>query len=203
MNLEFIVKVANSLDAQKTADYTWAANAIDMALASAYDAGAGDSDAMYQAALEHIRHFANILDVDGHHKVADLLDQIMSKTAEAQKDYSNLYDSADHRQKTLFQALEDGANAATEPEFESWKGGGHPLLTRYSPDYPGVMMQRISDGVYQDLLSKKVYDFRNGFISDTGVRYYGGSVANQTPNAMDWQSTPQIMESRNLRVRPR
>lgn len=203
MNLEFIVKVANSLDVEKKPTYAWAANAIDMALTSASGFGVNDPDEMYAQTLENIRHFANLLDLDGHHKVADLLDQVISKTAEAQRDYAELYDSAAHREKSLFQSLTDEANKATEPGLDGWKGGDHPLLTRYSPDYPGVMMNRISDGVYQDLLSKKVYDFRNGFISDTGIRYYGGSVANQTPNAMDRHLTPQLMDSRSLRIRPR
>jgi hypothetical protein len=195
MNLNFLVKIASKLDAEGRQDMNWAANAIDMALES--------TGGNYRGALSQIAKFATMLDVDGHEKEAFILDRVLNKAAQAGGDYEHLYDYKAHREQTLFQTLEDEAAKAKEPELETWQGGGHPLLTRYSPDYPGVMMQRISDGVYQDLLSKKVYDFNNGFISDSGERYYGGSVANQTPTSMNYGNSPQVLESKNLRVRPR
>lgn len=194
MNLKDIVKIATNLDINGN---RMAANAIDMAVKEAKVENVG--------VLNVLQKFANWLDIDGHHEIADELDAVLKTAAQAVSNelYNHLYDYKGHREQTLFQALEDQAADAKEPELETMKGGGHPLLTRYSPDYPGVMMQRIADGVYQDLLSKKVYDFRSGFISDTGERYYGGSVANQTPTAMNYRNSPQILESKHLRVRPR
>lgn len=194
MDIKEIVKIANKFDAKGN---RVAANALDMAVKEAKSDNVG--------VLNVLHKFVNWLDIDGHHKIADDLDAVLKTAAQAVSNeaYKHLYDHVGHREQTLFQALEDEAADAKEPDLETWKGGGHPLLTRYSPDYPGVMMQRITDGVYQDLLSKKVYDFRSGFISDTGERYYGGSVANQTPTALHWKNSPQVLESKHLRVRPR
>jgi hypothetical protein len=194
MNLSDLVKIANQFDDNGD---VLAANVIDMAVKEAKSEGIG--------VLNVLHKFANMLDSDGHHDVVNKIDEVIQKGAAAVSNevYEHLYDYNAHRDQSLFQALEDEASKAKEPELATWEGGNHPLLTRYSPDYPGVMMQRISDGVYQDLLSKKVYDFRSGFISDTGERYYGGSVAHQTPTALHWKNSPQILESKHLRVRPR
>ncbi len=54
------------------------------------------------------------------------------------------------------------------------------LSTRYSPDRPGVMTKRISDGVAQDPYTNKIYDWANGFTSESGEVFPGGSVALQT-----------------------
>lgn len=54
------------------------------------------------------------------------------------------------------------------------------LSTRYSPDRPGVQARRVSDGVYQDPITNKVYDWNEGFTSETGSKFYGGHVALQT-----------------------
>ena len=201
MNLERIVRIANNLDSIQQPKASWAANAIDMAIVDAKSVTKNVGDT-YLRTLDNLYRFAMMLDADGHESVANILDRVLEKSAQEKNDYSHLYDTKAHREQTLFQALEDEANTAKEPDLDTWKGGGHSLLTRYSPDYPGVMMLRISDGIYQDMLSKKVYDFKSGFISDTGERYYGGSVANQTPNASQWMS-PQILESKHLRSRPR
>ena len=55
-----------------------------------------------------------------------------------------------------------------------------PLQTRYSPDMPGSMMVRITDGVYQDITTGKIYDYEKGYTTDKGNEVPGGSVANQT-----------------------
>jgi hypothetical protein len=199
MNLKFLLKVANKLDNEQSQHTVMAANAIDMAIQESKNS----VGSAYFRTLDKLAQFATMLDVDGHLKVADILDVVLNKAAQTNNDYSHLYDSKAHREQTLFQALVDEASEAKEPSMETWQGTNPSLLTRYSPDYPGVMMQRISDGVYQDLLSKKVYDFNSGFISDTGERYYGGSVAHQTPTAMNYQNSPQVLESKHLRTRPR
>lgn len=173
-----------------------AANAVDMACA--------ESDGSVSNALSILAKYALMLDSDGLTEAAYAIDHLIKEAAELSvKDRSELYDSKNHREQSLFHALKDEADKALEPEMDTWRGGGHPLLTRYSPDYPGVMMQRIQDGVYQDLLSKKVYDFHNGFISDQGHRYFGGSVSYQTPTAQNYLGSPQVLESKHLKIRPR
>lgn len=55
-----------------------------------------------------------------------------------------------------------------------------PLKTRYSPDYPGVPMARIGDGIFQCAMTKKIYNFNEGYTTLSGEKVPGGSVANQT-----------------------
>lgn len=201
MNLKFLVKVANRLDQDVRDPSKWASNAIDLAIESAKD-----SEQPYEVALASIASFASSLDSDGHIEVANILDTVLKTAAingGAGSDYAHLYDSKANNEQTFYNAVKQEAAKAKEPALETWKGGNHPLLTRYSPDYPGVMLLRISDGVYQDTLSKKVYDFKNGFVSDTGIRYYGGSVAYQTPTAQNSSRSPMVWESQHLKVRPK
>lgn len=54
------------------------------------------------------------------------------------------------------------------------------LSTRYSPDRIGIQAQRVSDGVYQDPYTKKVYDWNSGFKTESGEEFYGGDVSLQT-----------------------
>ena len=54
------------------------------------------------------------------------------------------------------------------------------LSTRYSPDHIGVQAQRVSDGVYKDPYTNKVYDYNEGFKTDSGIDYPGGHPALQS-----------------------
>ena len=54
------------------------------------------------------------------------------------------------------------------------------LSTRYSPDRPGVQARRIADGTYQDPYTGKIYDWNEGFKTETGEEFQGGGVALQT-----------------------
>jgi hypothetical protein len=54
------------------------------------------------------------------------------------------------------------------------------LSTRYSPDRVGIQAQRISDGVYQDPYTNKVYDYNEGFKTEDGRAFPGGSASLQS-----------------------
>ncbi len=54
------------------------------------------------------------------------------------------------------------------------------LSTRYSPDRVGVQARRIGDGVYQDPYTNKVYDYNEGFKTESGEEYSGGGVSLQS-----------------------
>ena len=54
------------------------------------------------------------------------------------------------------------------------------LSTRYSPDRVGVQAQRVSDGVYQDPYTNKVYDYNEGFKTEDGRSFPGGSASLQS-----------------------
>jgi len=54
------------------------------------------------------------------------------------------------------------------------------LSTRYSPDRVGVQAKRISDGVFQDPITNKIYDWNEGFKTEDGDVFSGGGVSLQT-----------------------
>jgi len=54
------------------------------------------------------------------------------------------------------------------------------LSTRYSPDRPGVMVSRLADGIVQDPYTNKVYNWLEGFKTESGDEFPGGSVSLQT-----------------------
>ena len=54
------------------------------------------------------------------------------------------------------------------------------LSTRYSPDRPGVQARRIADGVFQDPYTNKIYDYNDGFKTEDGRSFPGGSPALQS-----------------------
>lgn len=54
------------------------------------------------------------------------------------------------------------------------------LSTRYSPDRVGIQAQRVSDGVYQDPYTNKVYDYNEGFKTEDGRDFPGGSASLQS-----------------------
>jgi hypothetical protein len=54
------------------------------------------------------------------------------------------------------------------------------LSTRYSPDRVGVQARRVSDGVYQDPITNKVYNWNEGFTTEDGSKFFGGDVSLQT-----------------------
>jgi len=54
------------------------------------------------------------------------------------------------------------------------------LSTRYSPDRVGVQARRIADGVYQDPITNKIYDWNDGFKTEDGETFTGGGVALQS-----------------------
>ena len=54
------------------------------------------------------------------------------------------------------------------------------LSTRYSPDRVGVQSRRLSDGVYQDPITNKIYDWNEGFKTEDGESFSGGGVSLQT-----------------------
>ena len=54
------------------------------------------------------------------------------------------------------------------------------LSTRYSPDRVGVQALRVSDGVVQDPITNKIYDWKEGFKTEDGEVFDGSSVSLQT-----------------------
>ena len=83
-------------------------------------------------------------------------------------------DSGDQRDSLygVFPENDDADNSYLEPP--------RSMSTRYSPDRVGVQARRVSDGVYQDPYTNKIYDYNEGFKSESGDEFAPSSVSNQT-----------------------
>jgi hypothetical protein len=111
--------------------------------------------------------FATAFDKEGLFAEASALDSVLTKLA----DNDDAYAVVPKKEK----------RTPVPPDRESLGPLGHALQTRYSPDLPGVSMERVEDGVYRDPVTNKTYDFHKGFVLDDGTVYAGGSVSAQTP----------------------
>jgi hypothetical protein len=210
MDIENLVQIANWLDKRAAAGegdaaaLKIAANAIDMAIQEGND----PSDP-FDSAVKCLLVYANILDADGQTNAVGTIDAVLEtmatkieRTAAATSAREELYNNEKHRKDTMFNALMAEIEKV-EPIHEGLGGHADTLATRNSPDHPGVMMLRISDGVYQDIMSKKIYDFNKGWVDEKGNKQSGGSVAHQTPIYNQYLYMPQIFESRHLVDRPK
>lgn len=205
MSVVKLAEVASRFDeyALKNDRFRLAANAIDMALVEA-SSQKGDE---YVNALANLARYATMFDLDGKVKLAKTLDVVVKLAVDlwpSAHDRNEKYDAKANNADSLFQALKDQPKLdKNESVLENMKGEALSLLTRYSPDYPGVPLMRVSDGVYQDIMTRKVYDFNYGWVGESGQRYPGGSVAHQTPTASQYLGFQQAFESNHYRSRPR
>jgi len=158
LKIASLEKEISELDTAGSDEDTLAAAALDFA---AYDT----DDLRRVASL--VSGFASALDADGHRTAADKLDNVLNKFASNPEAY---WDPPKRRSTEML-----------PPNRSSIGDIGASLSTRHSPDLPGVQLVRMSDGVYRDPVSDKVYDFNKGFVLDDGTKYVGGSVSAQTP----------------------
>lgn len=156
---------------------------------------------------EYVTKFANVLDQDGFRRVADLLDVALYSHAElpdSSNDRDEKYDAKKNNESALFNALKQEYKVQHQDNaIESYNGGAHAMQTRYSPDFPGVNLMRVSDGVYQDMMTHQIYDFNKGFTTQSGEVYLGGSAAHQTPPAESYRGYNQVFETKGLTSRPK
>lgn len=202
-NLEFFIKNANKLDETSKKANMKAASVIDTAVKDAIDSKTGSI-----GAFENVVAFTNALDRDGLKETVAVLDGFIRKAQvelwPSANDRDDKYDAKANNASNLYTSLDNQPKLDdVEPVLDTMKGSGHSLLTRHSPDYPGVPLMRVRDGVYQDMMTRKVYDFNRGFVSETGLVYPGGSTQYQTPNADQYLGFQQVFESKSLSTRPR
>ncbi len=87
--------------------------------------------------------------------------------------------------ESLYNIAPEGADSRVPTEYVA-----PHLSTRYSPDRVGIQAQRVSDGVYQDPYTNKIYDYNEGFKTEDGRSFPGGSASLQSSlsrmaNALD------------------
>jgi hypothetical protein len=199
MSLESLVRFANFLD-KKGPNEILASNAIDMAIEEAMD-----SESPFENTVKTLCVFCNLLDADGRAEVSDIIDSVIESVSSVEEEIVATAAENDKKENlNLFDSLV-GDIAKVEPHREGFAEtglSGSTLSSRTSPENPGVLMVRVEDGVYQDILTKKVYDFNNGWIDNQGNKHPGGSISNQTALYNQYLFAPQIFESSHLRHRP-
>lgn len=87
----------------------------------------------------------------------------------------------DEPRKVLSEMENANAQAkAVEQQVKRYIPMEAPLQTRYPPDRPGGQMTRITDHVYQDIVTGIIYDYKAGYKTQKGNEVPGGSVEAQT-----------------------
>lgn len=194
--LDGLRKDADVLDATESEAAVQTVEGLDAVLESGATTVAG--------VLDNLRKVADLFDQEGKEKAAAAIDIILAQAAieppdvpgrwETRKD---LYDAEKHNSETMWERTKhEVAENRKQHHLEGHRGTAKSLSTRHSPELPGVGLIHVSDGVYQDSLTKKIYDFNRGFSMQNGEKYPGGSVANQTPNFSQMSGSGRMFESR-------
>lgn len=175
----------------------------------------GDFNASYRALVGHqisatpvnklltkLTSVASYLDGIGKTAAADYIDLLAlveNRPAEYDrwKTREDLYDHAKHNKDLMWKITKQEVDE-NRKEHHLTTMRDHPvsLSTRYSPEYPGVQMYPVSDGVYQDIVSKKIYNYHDGWTDSRGNKYPSSSVANQTPNFNQISNPHRIFDTR-------
>jgi hypothetical protein len=90
----------------------------------------------------------------------------------------------------------DKVRKAVETKVEPYRPMQGSLSTRYPPDMPGGHLTRISDGVYQDITTGKIYNYHSGYTTNKGNQIPGTSVQNQTRDLGDDRMGHAIFNTR-------
>ncbi len=157
------------------------------ALASAFDLS-GDPELQAEAsAIDQVLFAiaAPVEAVNSFNLVYDKELEELRKTRRA-KDLSDKYSNPKEQLDEMYghKAIAD----AVETKVRKYRALEAPLSTRYSPDRPGVSLMRITDRVYQDPTTGKVYDYAAGYTTDKGNEIPGGGVDEQIPDINTHQS---------------
>lgn len=154
-------------------------------------------------ALSRLSKVADLLDTEGQVEAANILDTIIKDAAELpnypsrMETRQELYDAPKHNRETMWEVTKkEVALNRKDHHLETMQPKADTLSTRYSPELPGVQALRVADGVYQDYLTKEIYDFNNGWTGRDGRRYPGGSLKNQTPNLTQYANPSRLFDSR-------
>jgi len=134
------------------------------------------------------------LDAAGFHKEASAIDMILMTFAADPAKIHQVKLSADKKIEELAKKFRDIKSEMRKlHNIEAVEKGveksefmkpvdvsSFPLSTRYSPDLPGVGLTRVSDGVYQEDMTGKVYDYAAGYTMSNGTKIPAADVALQS-----------------------
>ena len=111
-------------------------------------------------------------------------DEINRLRAERRKTTGEEYYDEPRKRLSTMESAQAQAKAV-EQQVKRYVPMEAPLQTRYPPDRPGGQMTRITDHVYQDIVTGIIYDYKAGYKTQKGNEVPGGSVENQTHDLGD------------------
>ena len=148
--------------------------------------------------LSDMIKIADKLDAEGHAGAADIIERVAAAAAEQYPSLNDtrkdLYDFKAHNQETMREVVKHEVEENRKDHHLKTHQGMAVSQTRHSPDMPGVMMKRVSDGVYQCPITNKLYDFQNGFTDANGNSRAGGSIKHQTPLFTSYAPPSRLFE---------
>lgn len=114
------------------------------------------------------------------------------------EDLKRVYQNPSEELHKLDNVKESAKEIADSNLTKDYRVMEHALSTRYDPDYPGVLLTRVGDGIWQSEMTKKTYNFNEGFILNNGDKVPGGDVAEQT--GLDQREMHSIFDTREDRL---
>jgi len=165
--------------------------------------------------LEELAAIATAFDASGDpslKKQASVIDELLLTIAAPPDALNSKKAAQDQRIKDLQQKYQNPNKELTslnqnEEALKAIKDSGmtkeyrlmeHALNTRYDPDHPGSLVYRVGDGLWQSEMTKKVYDYNQGFALMDGSKVPGGNVSEQTQ--MDQREYHSIFNTRESRL---
>lgn len=165
--------------------------------------------------LEELASIATAFDYSGDpnlKKQASVIDELLLTIAAPSDFLKNKQAAEDQRIKDLqrqyqnptkelesLNEIEKSTKAIQDSEMtKNYRIMEHSLSTRYDPDYPGTLVQRVGDNMWQSEMTKKIYDYNNGFTLLNGSKVPGGSVSEQTQ--VDQKEFYTIFDTREGRL---
>lgn len=168
-----------------------------------------------ERSLEELASIANAFDSSGDpnlKKQASVIDELLLTIAapegffkkkqaaeekmidELQKKYRNPKKELESLNK-VEDSLKSISNSGMTKDYRIME---HALSTRYDPDLPGVLTSRVGDGLWQSEMTKKVYDYNEGYSLSDGDKVPGSSVSEQT--RVDNREMHSVFDTREGRL---
>lgn len=147
--------------------------------------------------LADLVRVADKLDADGMVATASILDGVITSFAAGESIEDIKYKKYDYEANNKSMVRDQTLKAVERSREDHMMQSHHGKAvshTRYAPELPGVTMRRLSDGVYQDTYTNKIYNFHSGFKLSDGTQLSGGSVSHQTPEHLHYGTPTRVFE---------
>lgn len=174
-----------------------------------------EESVLNEKSLEELASIANAFDASGDpnlKKQASVIDELLLTIAappdflkKKQAAENKMIDELQKKYKNPVTELESLNNV--ESSIKNIDASGmtkdyrimeHALSTRYDPDLPGVLTTRVGDGVWQSEMTKKVYDYNEGYSLSDGAKVPGSNVSEQT--RVDNREMHSVFDTREGRL---